>query len=84
MSYLYMLFGKVLLFIYNFIGNYGFAIIFFAIFAAKIILLPLTYKQIKSTQIMKVINPEVMKIQEKYKNDKAKQGEEMCESLRKV
>ncbi len=76
MSYLYMLFGKVLLFIYNFIGNYGFAIIFFAIFA-KIILLPLTYKQIKSTQIMKVINPEVMKIQEKYKNDKAKQGEEM-------
>ncbi|WP_329383557.1 YidC/Oxa1 family membrane protein insertase [Anaerofustis butyriciformans] len=76
MSYLYMLFGKVLLFLYNFIGNYGLAIILFALFA-KIILLPLTYKQIKSTQIMKVINPEVMKIQEKYKNDKAKQGEEM-------
>lgn len=76
MSYLYMLFGKVLLFLYNFVGNYGLAIILFAVFA-KLILLPITYKQIKSTQIMRVINPEVMRVQEKYKNDKAKQGEEM-------
>ena len=71
-----MLFGKVLLFLYNFVGNYGLAIILFAVFA-KLILLPITYKQIKSTQIMRVINPEVMRVQEKYKNDKAKQGEEM-------
>jgi len=76
MSYLYMLFGKVLFFIYNFVQNYGLSIILFALFA-KIIVLPITYKQIKSTQIMKVINPEVQKVQEKYKNDKAKQGEEM-------
>lgn len=76
MSYLYMLFGKVLLFIYNFVGSYGLSIILFALFA-KLILLPISYKQIKSTQIMKVINPEVQKVQEKFKNDKAKQGEEM-------
>ena len=71
-----MLFGKVLRFIYNFVGSYGLAIILFALFA-KLILLPISYKQIKSTQIMKVINPEVQKVQEKFKNDKAKQGEEM-------
>lgn len=76
MTLLYRLFGKILFAMYGVTGNYGVAIILFAVFA-RIILLPITIKQTKSMQMMSVINPEVQKVQEKYKNDKNKQGEEM-------
>ena len=76
MTLLYKLFGKILFYIYGVTGNYGVAIILFAVFA-RIILLPITIKQTKSMQIMSIINPEVQKVQEKYKNDKNRQGEEM-------
>lgn len=76
MTLLYKLFGKILFYIYGITGNYGLAIILFAVFA-RIILLPITIKQTKSMQMMSVINPEVQKVQEKYKHDKNKQGEEM-------
>lgn len=76
MTHLYALFGKVLFSIYSIVGDYGFSIVLFALFA-RLLLLPLTIKQTKSSQIMQVLNPEIQLIQEKYKNDKNKQGEEM-------
>ncbi|SHI15097.1 membrane protein insertase YidC [Streptomyces sp. 3214.6] len=43
----------------------------------RICLIPLFVKQIKSTRAMQTLQPEMKKIQERYKNDKARQSEEM-------
>ena len=75
MKLLYTFFGWILAAIYGVVGNYGWAIVIFAL-VAKLITLPLTIKQTRSSQMMQVINPEVQKMQEKYKNNKNKQAEE--------
>jgi len=43
----------------------------------RICLIPRFVKQIKSTRAMQTLQPEMKKIQERYKNDKARQSEEM-------
>lgn len=68
-------FGKLLDFTYNIlagsdgIANLGLCIILFTIIV-KLILFPLTFKQQKSTKINAVIQPEIQKIQKKYKDKK--------------
>ena len=56
--------------------SYGLAIILVTIII-RIVLLPLTIKQTRSTLVMSEIQPEVKKLQEKYKNDPQKSQEEM-------
>ena len=56
--------------------NYGLILIFFA-FLIRFITGPLTKKSYKSTQKMQTIQPELKKIQEKYKNDSARLNREM-------
>ena len=73
---IYSFFGAILHFFYNLFGNYGLALIGFT-FVVNIVLLPLTWKQQKSTTKMQAIQPELTKIQEKYKNDKEKLNTEM-------
>lgn len=70
--------GIILNFIYENLAfkNYGFAIILFTIFI-KLLLLPLTIKQSKSTAKMQELQPIIQEIQRKYKNDKNKLNEEM-------
>lgn len=69
------LFGKLLDFIYNLlangdgIANVGICIIIFTI-VVKVITLPLTFKQQKSAKINMIIQPEIQKIQKKYKDKK--------------
>ena len=70
------LFGIALKAIYGVIGNYGLSIIVFTIIV-KMILMPLTVKQTKSTFAMSEINPKVKEIQAKYKNKPEKQNEEI-------
>ena len=60
------LFGNILGAIYSFTGSYGIAIILFT-FLVKLLLMPLTIKQTKSTVAMQEITPRVNEIQEKYK-----------------
>jgi YidC/Oxa1 family membrane protein insertase len=43
----------------------------------RIALIPLFVKQIKATRAMQTLQPEMKKIQERYKNDKQRQSEEM-------
>ncbi len=68
-------FGKLLDFTYNIlagsdgIANLGLCIILFTVIV-KLILFPLTFKQQKSTKINAVIQPEIQKIQKKYKDKK--------------
>ncbi len=51
------------------IGNLAICVIIFT-FVTKMLMLPLTIKQQKSTKLSSRMNPEIAKIQEKYKNKK--------------
>lgn len=70
------LFGYVLNFLYNFIGNYGLAIIVFSILV-KIIMLPISFKQQKTMKKSQKINEEMKGLQFKYKNDPEKLNQEV-------
>jgi len=71
------LFGMLMYFIYNTIGlhNYALSLVFFTI-VYKLILLPLSIKQMKSAQLMQELQPELQRIQERYKHDREKLQEE--------
>ncbi len=72
------LFGMVIRLIYKLVNyNYFLSILIFTLLT-KLILLPLTIKQIKSTEELKKIAPLDEKIRNKYKNDKQKQSEELA------
>ena len=60
------------LLVYSFVPNYGVAIIIFSILM-KILLTPLSLKQLRNASYMKLLTPEISKIREKYKDDKQKQ-----------
>jgi len=70
-------FINMLLGIYHLVGNFGVAIILFTILT-RIVLYPLTAKQIKGAQAMQELqkNKRYIEIQEKYKGDKEKLAQE--------
>ena len=70
-------FGSLLYQLYNFTGHdYGFAIIIFT-FLVRAFMMPLSIKQIKSSMKMQELQPELRKLQERYKNDREKLNQEM-------
>nr|WP_320024084.1 YidC/Oxa1 family membrane protein insertase [uncultured Acetobacterium sp.] len=75
MDFLYQFFGWMLFHIYNIVGNYGLAIIVFTILV-KVLLLPLNIKQTRSMKDMQRLQPELQKLNKKYKNNKEKLNEE--------
>ena len=76
MNFIGNFFGHILRIIFEITRDYGLAIILFTI-VAKVLLLPLTIKQTKSTKAMQDIQPRIQEIQTKYKNKPEKQNEEM-------
>ena len=56
--------------------SYWFSIVLLTI-AVRIVLIPLTVKQVRSTRVMQELQPELKKLQQKYKNDKPKLQEEL-------
>lgn len=75
-SFFASLFGYILNFLYEIIGNYGLAIILFSILV-KIIMLPISIKQQKTMKKSQKINDEMKQIQFKYKNDPEKLNQEV-------
>ena len=70
-------FGIIIRFIYEMVNNnYLISILIFT-FLTKLILFPLTFLQIKSTEKLQDIAPKDKAIREKYKNDEKKQAEEL-------
>ena len=61
---------------YALVKSYGLAIILLTL-AVRVLLLPLSIKQTKSMREMQVIQPEVKRLQAKYKGDRQKMNEEM-------
>jgi YidC/Oxa1 family membrane protein insertase len=77
-SFLSTPFYKVLLWINNYVGNWGWAIILFTLLV-KLILFPLSYKGMMSMQKWKDLAPKMKEIIEMYKGDPAKMNAQMME-----
>ena len=77
-SPLISLFESILVFIHDHIvgGSWGFSIIGLTVLV-RAIMVPLTLSQLRSMQKMRVLAPRLKELQEKYKDDKQRQNEEM-------
>jgi len=72
----YNFFGTILAFFYGIIPNLGISIILLTVLV-MLVMFPLTAKQAKSMLAMQRAQPEIKKLQAKYKQDRAKLNEEM-------
>ena len=70
-------------FFYEYFPNYGVAIIFLTLII-RLITFPLQFKSFKSMKKMQVIQPELQKLKEKYKDDPQRMQKETVELFRKA
>src|SRR5215813_2993940 len=72
------LFEHVMVFIHDNIvgGSWGFAIVGLTV-VIRAVLVPLTYRQLKSMQEMQRLAPQIQALKEKYKDDKQRQQQEL-------
>ena len=70
-DFIYVFLGTVMRFIYNFVNNFGVAIILFTVLV-RVCLLPLVMKQQKSMAHMQKMQPKLQELQKKYEYDKEK------------
>ena len=75
-SFFANIFGYLLNFIYNFVNNYGLAMIIFTI-VIKLVMLPLSIKQQKMLKKSTKLQEKMKVLQFKYKNDPEKLNQEM-------
>jgi YidC/Oxa1 family membrane protein insertase len=77
-SPLITLFQEIMVFIHNNVvgGSWGFSIVGLTILI-RAILVPLTYRQLKSMQEMQRLAPQINALKEKYKEDKQRQQQEL-------
>lgn len=68
--------GFLIQFIYNFVENYGLAIILFTI-VIKLILMPLQIRSQKAMKRQQKVQPIIMELQKKYANDQQRLQQEM-------
>jgi YidC/Oxa1 family membrane protein insertase len=69
---------KLLHFFYDYVGNYGVAIILLTVLI-KAIFWPLSHKSYKSMEQMKKLQPLLTQLREKYKDDRQKMNAEMMQ-----
>jgi YidC/Oxa1 family membrane protein insertase len=73
--------AKLVAVLYSFTNSYGLAIIGLTI-VVRLILFPLTVKQVRSMQAMAAAQPEIKKLQELYKQDRQQLNAEMMQFYR--
>lgn len=73
-TFLYQPLFNALVFIYNYVGDIGVAIIVLTVIT-RIVLYPLFYKSFKNQTIMNKLQPEIQKIQHDHKHDREKQAQ---------
>jgi YidC/Oxa1 family membrane protein insertase len=71
----------ILRFIHDYIPNYGITIILLTM-AIKILFVPLQYKSYKSMKMMRLIQPKIKEVQEKYKGDRDRLNKELMKLYR--
>jgi len=69
-------FGYILNFLYELVGNYGIAIILFSILV-KLLMVPISIKQQRTMKKSQKLNEEMKNIQFKYKSDPEKMNQEV-------
>ena len=69
-------FATVLAFFYDITGNYALAIVLLTL-VVMIVVTPLTLKGTRSMMVMQQLQPEMRKIQTRYKDDRTKLNEEL-------
>ena len=74
-------FHWILIALHGVIGSWGWSIIVLTIIV-RACLLPLTFKQFHSMQRLAHLQPEMKKVQEKYRNDKERMNQEMMRFYR--
>jgi YidC/Oxa1 family membrane protein insertase len=70
-------------FFYGVLGNFGLAILLLTVIV-KLLFFPLANKSYKAMSKMKLLQPEMLKLREKYGDDKAKLNEEMMALYKRV
>jgi YidC/Oxa1 family membrane protein insertase len=70
------IFEPVLVFMHDLVGSWGWAIVLMTVLI-RALLLPLAIKQYKSMRALSELAPEIKKLQERYKDDKQRQQQEM-------
>ena len=68
--------GVVMSFLYDFTASYGISLILFTI-VVKLLMIPISIKQQKSTAKMASLKPKIDELQKKYGKDKTRLNEEM-------
>ena len=71
----------VLRFIHEYVGNYGVTIVLLTCMI-KLLFVPLQYKSYKSMKMMKLIQPKIKEVQEKYKGDRDRLNKELMKLYR--
>ncbi len=71
----------ILRFIHEYVGNYGVTIILLT-FMIKLLFVPLQYKSYKSMKMMRLIQPKIKEVQEKYKGDRDRLNKELMKLYR--
>jgi len=71
----------VLRFIHEYVGNYGVCIILLTM-GIKLLFVPLQYKSYKSMKMMRLIQPKIKEVQEKYKGDRDRLNKELMKLYR--
>lgn len=74
---------RILLFLEGRLGNFGLAILLFT-FLVKLAFFPLANKSYNAMSKMKLLQPEMQKIRERFPDDKARQQQEMMELYKRV
>ena len=67
---------SLLLWLFHTLGNFGFAIIGLTLIV-RLLMYPIAQKQFRSMGAMRAIQPKVQQLQERYKDDKQRQQQEM-------
>jgi YidC/Oxa1 family membrane protein insertase len=67
---------SILQFWHGVVGSWGWAIILLTV-TVRLVILPLTFSSVKSMQKLQVLQPEMKKIQERFKDDKQRMNQEM-------
>ena len=73
---------QFLRFLYDFTHNYGASIIILTV-VVRSLFIPLMHKSYKAMKAMKILQPEMAKLQKKFKDDKERLNKEMMELYKK-
>jgi YidC/Oxa1 family membrane protein insertase len=74
---------RILLILEHFLGNFGLAILLFTL-CVKLLFFPLANKSYQAMSKMKLLQPEIQKLRERFPDDKARQQQEMMALYKRV